>query len=61
MNSSSSKVTTEHLRRDAYLYVRQSSLHQVLNNTESTFHLTPDILSVEIEQHCCTRMKGIRK
>ena len=30
-----SKVTAEHLRRDAYLYVRQSSLYQVANNTES--------------------------
>jgi DNA invertase Pin-like site-specific DNA recombinase len=30
------KVTTDHLRRDAYLYVRQSSLRQVLENTEST-------------------------
>ena len=30
------KVTAEHLRRDAYLYVRQSSLRQVLENTEST-------------------------
>lgn len=29
------KVTPEHLRRDAYLYVRQSSLKQVLSNTES--------------------------
>lgn len=29
------KVTAEHLRRDAYLYVRQSSLQQVANNTES--------------------------
>lgn len=29
------KVTHEHLRRDAYLYVRQSSLKQVLSNTES--------------------------
>ena len=29
------KVSAEHLRRDAYLYVRQSSLHQVANNTES--------------------------
>ncbi|MCG6919996.1 MAG: recombinase family protein [Acidobacteria bacterium] len=36
MNPSSSKVTAEHLRRDAYLYVRQSSLHQVMENTEST-------------------------
>lgn len=34
--SSASKVTADHLRRDAYLYVRQSSLHQVLANTEST-------------------------
>ena len=31
-----SKVTAEHLKRDAYLYVRQSSLRQVLENTEST-------------------------
>jgi DNA invertase Pin-like site-specific DNA recombinase len=31
-----SKVTTEHLKRDAYLYIRQSSLRQVLENTEST-------------------------
>ena len=31
-----SKVTAEHLRRDAYLYVRQSTLRQVLTNTEST-------------------------
>jgi DNA invertase Pin-like site-specific DNA recombinase len=30
------KVTAEHLRRDAYLYVRQSTLRQVLTNTEST-------------------------
>ena len=31
-----SKVTADHLRRGAYLYVRQSSLKQVVNNTEST-------------------------
>lgn len=31
-----SKVTAEHLQRCAYLYIRQSSLHQVLENTEST-------------------------
>lgn len=30
------KVTTDHLRRNAYLYIRQSSLHQVQNNREST-------------------------
>ena len=30
------KVNAEHLRRGAYLYVRQSTLHQVFNNTEST-------------------------
>lgn len=30
------KVTTEHLQRDASLYVRQSSLKQVYNNTAST-------------------------
>ena len=31
-----SKVTPDHLRRDAFLYVRQSSLRQVVENTEST-------------------------
>ena len=29
------KVRTVHLQRDAYLYVRQSSMRQVLENTES--------------------------
>jgi DNA invertase Pin-like site-specific DNA recombinase len=31
-----SKVTSEHLQRRAYLYIRQSTLRQVLENTEST-------------------------
>jgi DNA invertase Pin-like site-specific DNA recombinase len=30
------KVTAEHLKRDAYLYVRQSTLRQVAENGEST-------------------------
>jgi len=30
------KVTADHLQRDAFLYVRQSSLRQVFENTEST-------------------------
>ena len=30
------KVTPSHLKRDAYLYVRQSTLKQVVENTEST-------------------------
>src|SRR6266404_1156508 len=30
------KVTASHLKRDAYLYVRQSTLRQVFENTEST-------------------------
>lgn len=30
------RVTAEHLRRDAYLYVRQSTLRQVMENTTST-------------------------
>jgi len=30
------KVKSSHLKRDAYLYVRQSTLRQVLENTEST-------------------------
>jgi DNA invertase Pin-like site-specific DNA recombinase len=35
-NGASLKVTAGHLKRDAFLYVRQSTLHQVLQNTEST-------------------------
>ena len=30
------KVTAAHLERDAYLYVRQSTPRQVVENTEST-------------------------
>lgn len=30
------KVTADHLKRNAYLYVRQSTLRQVFENTEST-------------------------
>ena len=30
------KVTTSHLKRNAYLYVRQSTIRQVFENTEST-------------------------
>ena len=30
------KITTEHLRRIAYLYIRQSSMRQVMENREST-------------------------
>ena len=30
------KVTTRHLKRNAYLYIRQSTLRQVFENTEST-------------------------
>jgi DNA invertase Pin-like site-specific DNA recombinase len=36
VSEANSKVSADHLRRDAYLYVRQSSLHQVINNTESS-------------------------
>src|ERR1039458_10792781 len=30
------KVNADHLKRDAYLYIRQSTLRQVLENTKST-------------------------
>ena len=30
------KVTAAHLKRNAYLYIRQSTLRQVMENTEST-------------------------
>ena len=35
-SDTSGKVTAARLRRDACLYVRQSTLYQVANNTEST-------------------------
>ena len=31
----SQKITPRHLRRQAYLYVRQSTLRQVVENTEN--------------------------
>jgi DNA invertase Pin-like site-specific DNA recombinase len=36
IDDSHSKVQARHLKRNAYLYVRQSTLRQVLENTEST-------------------------
>ena len=36
MSSDSSKITAGRLRRDAYLYIRQSTMYQVIHNTEST-------------------------
>ena len=36
MNEIHRKVTADHLSRDAYLYVRQSTVRQVYENTEST-------------------------
>lgn len=36
MSAQSQKVTSAHLQRNAYLYIRQSTLRQVLENTEST-------------------------
>ena len=36
MGETHAKVQARHLKRNAYLYVRQSTLRQVLENTEST-------------------------
>ncbi len=36
MSGDHQKITTSHLQRDAYLYVRQSTIRQVFENTEST-------------------------
>jgi len=36
ISATSSKVTASHLKRNAYLYIRQSTLRQVVDNTEST-------------------------
>ena len=35
-NDPHQKIRADHLKRNAYLYIRQSTLHQVLHNTEST-------------------------
>ena len=35
-NDPHQKVQAEHLKRDAYLYIRQSTIQQVFHNTEST-------------------------
>ena len=34
--SSNAKITADPLKRIAYLYIRQSTLRQVFENTEST-------------------------
>jgi len=36
MNGEHNKIRADHLQRDAYLYVRQSSVRQVYEHTEST-------------------------
>ncbi len=36
MNLPNKKVTVEHLKRNAYLYIRQSSIKQIQSNKEST-------------------------
>ena len=36
MGETNTKVQSQHLKRNAYLYVRQSTLRQVIENTEST-------------------------
>ena len=36
MLESNSKVTASHLKREAYLYIRQSTMRQLFENTEST-------------------------
>jgi len=43
------KVTPRHLEHDAYLYVRQSTPRQVLENTEST--QTPSMPCVIARSH----------
>jgi DNA invertase Pin-like site-specific DNA recombinase len=36
IDGSQQKVTADHLKRNAYLYIRQSTIRQVFENTEST-------------------------
>jgi DNA invertase Pin-like site-specific DNA recombinase len=35
-SEASAKITPQHLQRQAFLYIRQSTLRQVVENTEST-------------------------
>jgi hypothetical protein len=41
------KITSDHLRKTAYLYVRQSSMKQVIENTDLPFK---DPLKTNIKQ-----------
>lgn len=50
MTTLENKVTTQHLQRSAYLYVRQSTLRQVLENTESTQRQYALVRPVENQQ-----------
>ena len=55
MNEGHQKVTSSHLKRNAYLYIRQSTIKQVYENTESTqrqYNLRQRAVSLgwEIEQ-----------
>lgn len=52
--SESLKVQSQHLDRSAYLYVRQSSMRQVIENVEST----------KLSTHCAaarSRSAGVRR
>ena len=48
------KVTASHLKRKAFLYVRQSSMQQVFENTESTVesHLVAPHCSRFVSRRC---------
>lgn len=49
------KVTARHLKRDAYLYVRQSTLRQVVENTESTQRQYGGFCISRVAERCCHR------
>ena len=49
------KVTAARLRRDAYLYIRQSTLYQVANNTESTCACRKPMPPGDIHESCLQR------
>ena len=59
--NSNGKVTAEHLKKTAYLYIRQSTLRQVFENTESTqrqYALRQRAVVLEVLQICSHAVIG---
>ena len=61
MHDAHQKVKASHLKRNAYLYVRQSTLRQVFENTESTQrHTRSDSTPLRLDGHWTKSSSSIR-